>query len=183
MWYKVMKTPTEQRFEELYETESDAVFRYCMFRISSREAALDLAQDTFMRFWDALVKGREIRNDKAFLFVIARNLVIDWYRKKKSVSLDAIVEESGDQVFRLDNSTMEDMDSSAEARFVMDKLVELEPSYQHIVYLRFVEDLKPKDIAAILGVSANAVSVRINRGLKELRRIAGYEGNRAIKGV
>ncbi len=62
-----------------------------------------------------------------------------------------------------------------EARHLIGKINEIDPIYQHAVYLRFVEDLKPKEIAEILGESANVVSVHINRGLKQLRAIGGIE--------
>ncbi len=171
-----MKGNHEKRFVNLYEAEADAVFRYCLYRTSNRETALDLSQETFTKFWDSLVKGTEIRNDRAFLFVIARNLVIDYYRKKKSLSLDAILEEDSDHSLVLHDLTdASSPETTAEGKFVLDKISELEPLYQQTVYMRFVEGLKPKDIAEILGLSANVVSVRITRGLKELRRITGYD--------
>jgi hypothetical protein len=46
-----------------------------------------------MRFWQALRKETVLRNDRALLYAIARNLIIDWYRKKKEASLDALSEE------------------------------------------------------------------------------------------
>lgn len=172
------KQVIKQQFERLYERESDAIFRYCLFRVSDHETALDLTQDAFIRFWDALFQGKEILNEKAFIFMIARNLVIDLYRKKKSLSLDSILEENEDQMFMAgDKGLKENIEMSSEARFVMDKISELEPIHQQIIYLRFVEGLLPKEIAGILGVSPNVVSVRIIRGLEKLREITGYENH------
>lgn len=166
----------KQRFLNIYEAQSDSIFRYCLFRISSSETATDLTQDVFMKFWDALSKGVDVKNDRAFLFMIARNLVIDFYRKKKSVSLDAILEENEDNGIMVSGEGLkENIEMSSEARFVMNKISELEPKDQQIVYLRFVEDLKPKDIAEALGVSANVVSVRLIRAMDRLRHITGYD--------
>lgn len=167
----------KQKFLNIYEAESDSIFRYCLFRISNQDTAVDLTQEVFMRFWDYLSKGKEIKNDRAFIFMIARNLVIDFYRKKKSVSLDAILEENEDNmVMASSGSLKEDIELSSEARFVMDKISELSSNDQQLVYLRFVEDLKPKEIAEILEISANAVSVRIIRIMDRLRHITGYDG-------
>ena len=166
--------PMKQKFEQVYQAESDAVFRYCFFRISNRETALDLTQDTFMRFWDALIKQKDIQNTKAFIFMIARNLVIDFYRKKKSISLDVILDEGGEGMFMAEEkSRIEYIEMSSEARFALDKIALLEPLYQQIIYMRFVEDLKPKEIAEVLGVSSNVISVRIVRGLQKLRELVG----------
>ncbi len=169
------ESATKKRFTEVYTSESDALFRFCIFRISGRENALDITQEAFMRYWDALSSGKEIKNDKAFLFTICRNLIIDFYRKKKSISLDAVLDEMGES-----SAFVEDKDShinsytTAEARFVMDKLEELEPGDKQVIYLRFIEGFKPKDIAEILQVSSNVVSVRITRALEKLREVAGF---------
>ena len=52
-------------------------------------------QDTFCKSWDYIQKGGEVRNYKPFLYRILNNLIIDEYRKKKSVSLDEILERDG----------------------------------------------------------------------------------------
>ncbi|MBI2409545.1 RNA polymerase sigma factor [Candidatus Kaiserbacteria bacterium] len=167
------------QFKQLYINEADSVFRFCYYRTSDREVAQDIAQDTFLRFWGALSRGGgRIRNERALLFAIARNNIIDWYRKKKAVSLDALIEESGaeGELFS-DTSQKEKIEMDYEARSLIGKIRELDPLYQRIVYLRFVEDLRPREIATILGLSVNVVSVRLFRGLRQLRRLAGYEEN------
>lgn len=169
----------KKRFVLLYTEEADAVFRYCLIRTSSRETAVDISQEAFMRFWDALVQGRPIANDRAFLFTIVRNLIIDWYRKKKSVSLESLGASSdGEERDVLDTLVLEGTgqeveELNAEGRYVVDKIKQLDPHYQQMLYLRFVEDMKPKEIAEILGESVNVVSVRITRAIEKLRNIVG----------
>lgn len=168
----------KKQITTLYANESDAIFRFCFFRTSDKEVALDLTQDTFVRFWDVLSRGEQkIENERAFLFTIARNLITDWYRKKKTLSLDALAEKADSDVelFMLDTAPREDIELQHEARYLLERLQELEPLYQQVVYLRYVEDLKPKEIAEILGESVNSISVRIHRGIKQLRKIAGYD--------
>lgn len=168
----------KKHFTTLYTNESDAIYRFCFFRTSDKDVALDLMQDTFIRFWDVLSRGEQkIENERAFLFTIARNLVTDWYRKKKTLSLDALAEkaDSDVDVFILDTAPREDIELQHEAAFLLARLQELEPLYQQVVYYRYVEDLKPKEIADILGESVNSISVRIHRGIKQLRKLAGYD--------
>lgn len=166
----------KNQFAQIYKSHSDAVFRFCLMKTSNRDQALDLTQDTFMRFWDTLSNGeKKIKNSRAFLFTIARNLIIDWYRKKKAVSLDALEEGQDD----MEGPTLAFVESTAEieseAKVLVAKIAELEEPYQHVVYLRFVEEMKPKEIAEIVGESVNVVSVRINRGLAKLRQILHHE--------
>ncbi len=158
-------------FETIYEKESDAIFRFCLVRVSSREQSLDITQETFLRLWQSLKKGEDIQNSRAFLFTIAHRLVIDWYRKKKSLSWDKIFSKDDKEIDVVDEKTTEiNLSTSAEGRYLMDKINELSPSYRDPVYLRYGEDLSPPEIGEILGISTNAASVRINRGLEELRK-------------
>ena len=163
-----------REFQEVYQSESDAIFRFCLLRTSDHDLALDLTQDTFMRFWDTLLKDKEIRNCRAFLFAVARNLVIDWYRKKKAVSLDEILSDGAPSTGML-LAVESVVEVEAEAKYLVRSINALDPTYRDVVYLRCVEGLKPKEIAEIVGESANVVSVRINRGLNHLRKTLHYD--------
>jgi RNA polymerase sigma factor (sigma-70 family) len=84
-----------------------------------------------------------------------------------------MVEEEGfDQV---DNYAMKNIETGIEGRYLVEKINELSPMNKDPVYLRFVEDLSPEEIGKILNISTNNASVRINRGLEELRKITGYK--------
>ncbi len=169
-------TVNTELFTQLYNSESDAIFRYCLIRTSNREVALDITQDTFTRFWKVVERGEEIGNYRAFLYTVARNLIIDWYRKKKPESLDAIADESSvDALVIVSDSVRQDIEMSAEARFLISRIKDLEEQYQQPVFLRFIEGLKPSEIADIMGVSVNVASVRISRGIDRLRKLVGYE--------
>lgn len=161
---------TKDDFKDVFESKSDAIFRYCYFRTSNRDVALDIVQDTFMRFWTALKNGQKIENHQAFLYTIARNLITDFYRKKTSLSLDALAE-SDENEYYIPKDLSEKI--NIEARYIIHKIQELEPQYRQVVYLRFVEELKPHEIAEITGESTNIISVRINRGMEKLRKIVG----------
>ena len=81
-----MKKAEEKAFLEAFESYSDALFRHASFRISDRERAYDLTQDTFLKAWDYLAGGGTVKQYKSFLYRILHNLIIDEYRKKKSSS-------------------------------------------------------------------------------------------------
>lgn len=165
-----MKEEITNTFQKIYEEESDAIFRFCLTRVSDREQALDITQDVFMRLWKNLQEDKNsIHNYRAFLFTIARNLIIDWYRKKKSISLDKIIDDSDGQFDLIDNSLTDNLEIKSDGKFILDKISELGETYQTPIYLRFVDDLSITEIAEVLNISNNAVSVRINRGLEELR--------------
>jgi RNA polymerase sigma factor (sigma-70 family) len=137
-------------------------------------------QETFLRLWKTLLEEKDVDNSRAFLFTIAHRLIIDWYRKKKSISLDGMMT-NNDMPFDLpDEKTINNIEFGAEGRYLLDKINELGATNRDPVYLRFAEDLSPEEIGKILEISTNAASVRINRGLEELRKLTGYENKQHL---
>jgi RNA polymerase sigma-70 factor (ECF subfamily) len=172
-----MKKDIKPTFEKIYEKESDSIFRFCLVRVSDRDEALNITQETFLRLWRSLLEGKEILNNKAFIFKIAHHLIIDFYRKKKNIPFKDMIErgEEGEEIEYNpeDEVSTSQLEIRIEGRYLLNKINELIPIYQQPIYLRFVEDLSPPEIGEILGISANAASVRINRGLIELRKKVG----------
>lgn len=161
----------EKLFGEIYSREADAIFRFCLLRTSDREMALDFTQDTFMRFWNSLSVEKDIKNHRTFLFTIARNLIIDWYRKKKAFSLETLMENAADGRSSFQLVANDNVETEVEAGMLIEKIRQLPEPYSNAVYLRCVEELKPREISEILGESANVISVRISRGLEQLRQL------------
>lgn len=154
----------EERFILAFNSYSDALFRHALFRTSNHQVALDLVQDAFMKTWNQIVLGESIENFQPYLYHVLNNLIIDFYRKKKSTSLDALADDGFDPV----GTDASDIIHQAEYRQVMNGLKELPASDRDVIIMRYVDGLQVKQIAALLGESQNAVSVRIHRALKKL---------------
>ena len=148
-----------------YDELADKLFRYCFFKISDREKAKDLVQDIFVKSWQYITSGKEISNIKPFLYKVANNLIIDHYRRSKEISLDSLREKGFDPPSTGEREIL----SQAEHSRAVDVLTDLPDKYKEIIIWRIVEGLSPGEIAEILGVSENVVSVRLNRALKKLR--------------
>ncbi|HET8580907.1 MAG TPA: sigma-70 family RNA polymerase sigma factor [Candidatus Paceibacterota bacterium] len=157
-------------FLSAYDEHAESIFRFILLKVSDREKAHDLVQETFTRTWDYCAKGGEITQWKAFLYRTARNLIIDTYRAKPSVSLDAMAE---DQQFTPADEAMPGSDALAEINLVRAAIAELPETYRECVLLRYCEDLSPREIAEVMDLSENVVSVRIHRGVKLLRERFG----------
>lgn len=167
----VSKKKLRDLFEKSYKDFSDAIFRYCYFHTSNREKALDLSHDTFVKTWEYLSseKGKEIDNIRAFLYRVARNLIIDDRRKKKSSSLDNLLENG----FEITGEESEFIikENEFEAKKALKAVEGLEEKYKDVILMRYVEDMSVKDIAKILDDNENTVSVRIHRGIEKLKNI------------
>ncbi len=157
----------KQQLTEAYGLYSDAIFRYCYFRISDREKALDFVAETFTRMWQYLLKGNEIDNTKTFLYTVARHIIIDEYRKKKTISLDYLIEQGIEPYLE----TEEREYSPVEIERVMCHVHALPEKYSSIIILRYVNDLTIPEISEIVHESENVVSVRIHRGIDKLKKI------------
>ncbi len=159
-----MRKDLEKSFLESYEAFSDALFRYCYFKTGDRELAKDMLQDIFFKTWDYLSKGNIIDNFRPFLYKLANNIIIDWYRKKKAISLDVLIEDGFDPA-DLKSKT----DEQAEVEQAMKILSKLSQDDQDLIVLRYVNDLSPKDIAILLHEEENNISVKLHRAIKRLR--------------
>ncbi len=166
-----MNTGEQNSFLKAYEDFSDAIFRYCYFRLYHRELAKDLAQETFIKTWEYIAKGGKVQNIRAFLYRVARNLIIDESRKKRMFSLDLLREKGFDPAVSME----EEIQSHAGVRDVMKFLSDLEPKYREVIILRFVEDMSPKEIAEAIGESENNISVRLHRAIKKVRELIEKE--------
>lgn len=156
----------EQQFVKAYDEYADAIFRFCLTKIKNRDVAKDITQDTFIKTWDYIVSGKTITELRPFLYRVARNLIIDFVRKKKSVSLDMLTE-SGIESFDIHEQTPEHhIFDIAQAITLLDSL---DPKYRDILYMRFIDDLSITEIADALGENPNTVSVKIHRALEHAR--------------
>lgn len=154
----------EKIFMEAFGAYSDAIYRFCVVKVSDRELAEDMTQEVFTRFWQYVRDEKEITNPRAFLYTIAGNLAKDWYKKKKSVSLDVQVEAG----MPLPGREL-GQDTLAEYNAVIEVIADMEEWDKQVLLLRHVEGLEPKQIAEIIGETANNVSVRLNRAMARLK--------------
>lgn len=151
-----------------YEAHADTVFRHVFLRVRDREKAKDIVQDAFSKTWAYLAEGKEVDHMKAFLFRVANNLIIDSARKKKSASLDVMMDENG---FEIADDTVADPSEMQGVREALRLLADLDEIYRVAITMRFMDEMSPREIADVLGVSENVISVRIHRGIERLQKL------------
>lgn len=164
----------ERRLSEAYKAHADELFRHACLRLPSRERALEITQDCFVRAFQYLKRGEEVREFRPFLYRVLKNLIIDEYRRGKTESLEALVdEEAGETIDALvppdETNTLESAVSRMDGAQALSALRELPEPYREVLTLRYVDGLSPKEIAQLSGERENAISVRIHRGLKKLK--------------
>ena len=166
---------SEKQFIKAYDEYSEALLRHISFRVSRREIAEDIAQDTFLRAWKYIATAEKkvvIKNIKAFLYTIANNLVIDHYRQKykQTISIDDIEEKE----LRMES----DQEKYAE-RYINKEIIEthvsaLKDEYKEMIIFRYIDDLSIKEIEEITGKSSNNIRVILHRAIKKLQQSMDY---------
>jgi RNA polymerase sigma-70 factor (ECF subfamily) len=164
------KEGDSQAFAMLYNEYYTPVFRYLYGRLRDKDQANDLAQTVFLKVYEAL--GRVEANDTPlkYFFTVARNSLIDYWRKKKSVRLDDneelrqnIPDPRATQI-----EMVESMEISAQVRGALDRL---ELDDQEIITLKYFNGFSAREISEQIGISEEAVRQRQCRALKLLKEI------------
>lgn len=157
----------EQQFTQAYDQYADAIFRHCYYRVFDREIAKDVMQEAFCRTWKYVAGGGTIENMRAFLYKTANHIIIDASRKKKNISLDSIMEKG----FFPKVDTRQSTQDHITAQEVLTLIGQLDEKYRDVILLKYVDDLSPKEIAAVVGEKENNVYIRLHRGLQKVREL------------
>ena len=157
---------------DLVERCQHRLVRYLLYLIGRRESAEDLAQETWVR---VLQRGSQYNGRQRFdpwLFAIARNLAIDYLRKKRTAVQTPSLPNDRDAILLLPSSGPSPFEAAArseDAIRLAGQLQILSPLYREALLLRFQEDLSLPEIAQVLGAPVTTVTSRIYRGLAALR--------------
>lgn len=177
-----MDSRAEQAFLEAFEAHADALFRHAYFRLSDRDRAHDLAQETFLRAWDYIAGGGTVTAYKSFLYRILHNLIIDEYRRKKSRSLDELLDDETKapaiEALMAEGGLAQreqEFDDAALAGKIRERIADLPENYRAVLMLRFMDGLTTGEIAGLIGATENVVSVRIHRGIAKLRELCAED--------
>lgn len=158
----------QQQFSQLYDQYIVKIYRFAFLRVNSKPAAQDIASETFSRAWTAFnnQEQNKVQNWPAFLFRIARNLIVDLYRERgkiQVVSASAVIDTDpsldleGKAVF---NSDMEQVKKA---------LAGLGEEQQEVIIWRYLDGLSTKEIAEILDKPEGTIRVILHRGLNALK--------------
>ena len=156
-----------KKFSKIYDKHIDKIYRFIFLKVSSQEVAQDICSETFSRGWKKYkTTNNKIENIQAFLYQIARNLIIDHYREKGRTQI--VPPESViiiDQKQNLEKDAMLASDVN-EVRIAM---TSLKDDYQNVIIWHYLDDLSIKETAKLLDRTEEATRVLLHRALKTLR--------------
>ena len=155
-------------FAQLYEAYFNKIYRYVVIKIGNRTEAEDMTQQVFLKAYQSIrsYKWKGVPFS-AWLFRIAHNQIVDFYRKK-----------SKRPTVRLEESTVVSSDNplrTVESRFDIERLrtatLQLTSAQQGVISLRFAGGLAIAEVARTMGKSEGAVKALQHSAVAALRKV------------
>jgi RNA polymerase sigma-70 factor (ECF subfamily) len=167
------KNGDDKAFDEVYNTYYTPLFRYIFTRIKDKSEAEDMTQMVFMKIWKAIIEwDSEHTSPIAFFFTVARNTMIDYFRKSshREIVSDEVVE-----IFTETKGGSDDASKNRELGEIMKQAIsQLSEEQQEIINLLYTNDLTYKEIADITGKREDAIRQLHSRAIKKLREVYEY---------
>jgi RNA polymerase sigma-70 factor, ECF subfamily len=161
--------------DSLIERFRFRLFRYLLYLTNHRETAEELFQETWVR---VIERGQQYNPKwkfEAWLFTIARNLVIDLQRRRQPRHVDLLSDDDEERAFAdqdsANPSAFDLLAQQEEGERMSAALARLPATYREVLALRFQEDLTLEEIAAVAAAPLPTIKSRLYRGLEALRRI------------
>ncbi len=186
---KAKKDP--QAFAELFDYYFDKIFHYILYRTGNAETARDIAAEVFFKAQKNIKNFRFMGYPfSAWLYRMAGNEIISYFRHKKfePLSIEAYLEDNkiGGPASRRDLSeeiikAQELADSNGAYCAVKQALFKLDPIYQEVIVLKFLQEKSIKEICEILGKKEGTVKSLISRALEMIRKEDGVKSFTQIK--
>ncbi len=153
---------------EAYREYEPALKRYSFFKVGNRPLSTDLVQETFIKTWNYIARGGHIEMMRSFLYHVLNSLIVDEYRKRKTISLDTLLEKGYEPSITEEPKHLSNM---IDGKVALELIPRLPEKYQTILHLRYVQGLSLSEVAAAMGKSKNTIAVQTYRGLEKLKSI------------
>ncbi|OGY90174.1 MAG: hypothetical protein A3B30_04295 [Candidatus Komeilibacteria bacterium RIFCSPLOWO2_01_FULL_52_15] len=155
-----------EAFGFIYDSYIDRIHRYVAFRISDAGLVHDLIQDVFLETWEYLVSKRPVDNIRSFLYRVAHNKIVDYYRTRERQA--ALITDLPDE-----QPIQNQLEATVDLVLIKKSIVHLKSEYQDVIVLRFIEGLNIAEISAVMSKEPPAIRVLLHRALASLRQVVG----------
>ena len=174
----LQKAKMEAAVNEVFKLEGDRLFNFIRSKVPTQEDAEDIFQETFYQLTDAYHLAKDIRNGGAWVFRVARNKIIDFFRKHKTLRLDDMTYRGNDDG---DNLSLTDIipssDKGPENEFlrnmvtevIEDTLAGLPENQREVFEMHEFEGISFKEIEQMTGVPLNTLLSRKRYAILQLR--------------
>ena len=156
-----------EEFNLLVAKMQDKMYRLALRVVKSKEVAMDVVQDSFVKVWKKREHFAGIENKEAYLMTITRNMGIDKLRAKKMETSD--IDEQYDLKSKLADPERE-LVGKQELSRVMEVVNSLPENHRSVIHLRDIEGYSYKEISEMTGYNLEKVKVYLHRARTKLRQ-------------
>lgn len=167
---KMAGSISAESLAEIFDMYYEPLYRYAYVHLRDHDAAEDIAAAVFHKLLDSVQKGHRPVTPRAWLYQVARNLIIDHVRRQRhrdhapltdTLAVPANVESTVEVLLRVERAH--------------EAILRLNERQRDVIILRFLQGLDVSEVAAILNVSVGAVKTLQHRALQNLRQLLGNE--------
>ncbi len=157
-----------KRFVSYYNTYFEKIYRYIFFRVGqNRETAEDLTSEVMLKAYEAFEDFDQDRNFGVWIYRIARNHLIDHYKKTKK---EIVALEDAEYELKYVDKAAEKADEGIKMEHVENAMERLPDQHKEIITLKFLSEMTNKEIAEILNLKETHVRVLISRATGNLKK-------------
>lgn len=164
---KKAREGSDAALTSLYNHYFERVYRFTYYRVSHKETAEDITEEVFVKVFDKLKGLEQLAAFEGWLFQIARNKVIDYYRsKKQTVALEEV-----ENTLEYETNIVDIVNLKTEQMVFIKLLKELNPEQQQVIKLKFLEDIDNEIIAKMMDKTEGAIRVIQHRAIARLKEL------------
>lgn len=156
----MLNRKTEKLLTRCITEHKENVYRLAYSYVKNKDDALDIVQDSIYKAMTNIENLKDPEAVKSWFYRIVVNTSLDYLRRNKKVQA-------------MDHETMETFSTGAEDAYtdldLQRTLEELPDKYRSVIFLRYFEDMKIEEVAAVLDENVNTVKTRLYQALKYLR--------------
>jgi RNA polymerase sigma-70 factor (ECF subfamily) len=158
----------DEAFRVLFETHKDRVYSIALRYSGNAAAAMDIAQDTFLKLLSSIRQYRGEASFESWLYRLVVNSCLDYHRRRKRFL--PLVDGVFDRFREPRESALHDLLREEQTERVQQIVAQLPEEQRIVVVLRYTDGLSYEEIADVLGCRRGTVASRLNRAHKALER-------------
>nr|WP_205168557.1 RNA polymerase sigma factor SigX [Bacillus pakistanensis] len=158
-------------FEELYNKYHHDVFQFLLYMVRNREQAEDLVQEVYIRVMKSYQNFQGKSSEKTWLFSIAKNVAIDYFRKQKGWKNKILEKFDWNRQQIKDEAILpeEIAEQNEEVQVLYECLEHCTTDQRLVIVMRYIQELSISETASILGWTESKVKTTQHRAVKALR--------------
>jgi RNA polymerase sigma factor (sigma-70 family) len=167
LWlYRIRSRRDPEAYASIYDRYVAQIYRFILFKVGDDEVSKELTSDSFLKTWEYLMEGKPVKSISGLLYIIARSIIADHYRKKK---LELVSFEDVPDI--MDRKYIGLAEANEEISSTLAAIKNLKDEYREALLMRHIDGLSNAEIAAALGKSGGTVRVLIHRATEALKEV------------